>query len=131
MGRLGYENCERGSLCVSINDENSNFFKPCKGLRLGYPLSPLLFNLIADVFTKILDKASKAQLIGGLLPGVREGGIISLQYAGDTLLFLENNLEKSINLNWLLVLFEKLSSMKINYDKRDILSIGLDLEEEN
>jgi hypothetical protein len=29
------------------------------------------------------------------------------------------------------VLFEKLSSMKINYDKRDILSIGLDLEEEN
>lgn len=46
---------------------------------------------------------SEAQLIGGLLPRVCEGGIIRLQYADDTLLFLENNLEKAMNLNWPLV----------------------------
>jgi hypothetical protein len=65
-----------------------------------------------------------------LLPRVREGGIIGLLYADDTLLFLKNNLEKAMNLKWPLVLFEKMSGMKINYDKSDLLSIGLDLQEE-
>lgn len=66
-----------------------------------------------------------------MLPRVREGGIIGLQYGDDTLLFLKNNLEKAMNLKWPLVLFEKMSSMKINYDNSDLLSIGLDLQEEN
>lgn len=70
-----------------INDENSTFFKPGKGLRQGDPLSPLLFNLVADVFSRMLMKAARANLISGLLPQVESGGIISLQYAADTLLF--------------------------------------------
>jgi hypothetical protein len=85
---------EGGSTCVRINDENSGFFKPGKGLRQGDPLSPLLFNLVADVFTKMLVKAANQNLVLGLIPQVVEGGIISLQYADDTLLFLENDLEK-------------------------------------
>ena len=56
-------------------------------------------------------------LVTGLLPQVVEGGIISLQYADDTLLFLENNLEKASTLKWLLVYFEQMYGMKINYDK--------------
>jgi len=43
-------------------------------------------------------KAARHGLISGLLPQVIEGGIISLQYVDDTLLFLENNLEKASNL---------------------------------
>jgi hypothetical protein len=59
---------------------------------------------------------------------VIEGGIINLQYADDTLLFLENNLEKASNLKWLLVCFEQMSGMKINYDKSDLLIVGLEEE---
>lgn len=65
----------------------------------------------------MLTKAAKQKLITSLLPQVLEGGVISLQYADDILLFLENNLEKASNLKWLLVCFEQMSSMKINYDK--------------
>jgi len=118
-----------GSICVRINEENGGYFKPGKGLRQGDPLSPLLFNLVADVFTKILEKAAREQLITGLLTNVCEGGIVSLQYADDTLLFLKNDLDKARNLKWLLVCFEHLSGLKINYDKSDLLTIGL-LEEE-
>jgi len=115
-----------GSICIRINDENSIFFKSGKGLRQGDPLSPLLFNLVADVFSRMLMKAARHGLVTGLLPQVVEGGIISLQYADDTLLFLENNMEKACNLKWLLVCFEQMSGMKINYDKSDLLTVGLE-----
>ena len=120
-----------GSLCIRMNDENSSYFKPGKGLRQGDPLSPLLFNLVADVFSRMLMKAAKQNLITGLLPQVIDGGIISLQYADDTLLFLENNLEKASTLKWWLVCFKQMSGMKINYDKSDHLTIGLEEDDAN
>lgn len=95
------------------------------------PLSPLLFNLVADVFSRMLMKAARCNLVTGLLPQVIEGGIISLQNADDTLLFLEDNLEKASNLKWLLVCFEQMSGMKINYDKSDLITIGLDEDRAN
>lgn len=57
-----------GSICIRINDENSTFFKPRKGLRQEDPLSPLLFYLVADVFSKMLMKAARHGIITGLLP---------------------------------------------------------------
>ena len=112
-----------GSLCVRINDENSTYFKPGKGLRQGDPLSPLLFNLVADIFTRMLMKAAANNLISGLLPQVLEGGVI---YADDTLLFLEDNIEKANNFKWLLLCYEQTTSMRINFDKSDLLTIGVE-----
>ena len=74
-----------GSFCVRINDFNSSFFKAGKGLKQGDPSSPILFNFVADVFTKMLCKAASNGLIRGLLPQVVPGGVISLQYADDTI----------------------------------------------
>ena len=39
---------------VNLNGEEGSFFKPGKGLREGDPISPLLFNLVGDVLTKML-----------------------------------------------------------------------------
>lgn len=63
------------SICVRINDENSIYFKPGKGLRQGNPLSPLMFNLVADIFTIMLLKPARNNLITGLLPRAVEGGL--------------------------------------------------------
>jgi hypothetical protein len=46
------------SFCVKINDENDPFFKDGRGLKQGDPSSPILFNLVVDVFTKMLSKAA-------------------------------------------------------------------------
>jgi len=62
-----------GSICVRINNENSIYFKPGKGLRQGDPLSPIMFNLVADIFTRMLMKAARINLVSGLLPRVAEG----------------------------------------------------------
>jgi hypothetical protein len=69
----------RGSVGLSINNVEGKFFQTGKGLRQGDPLSPLLFNLVVDVLSKMLQKAAKAGLIKGLGNELIEGGGISLQ----------------------------------------------------
>ena len=59
------------SIYVRINDENSIYFKPGKGLRQGEPM----INLVADIFTIMLLKAARNNLIIGLLPRAVEGGL--------------------------------------------------------
>jgi hypothetical protein len=67
-----------GSICIRLNDVNSPYFKPGKGLRQGDPLSPLLFNLVVDVFIRILIKAANAGYISGFMNSLIPGGVISL-----------------------------------------------------
>jgi hypothetical protein len=61
-----------------------------------------------------------------------EGGVAILQYADDTILLLENNLDQARNLKVILCLFEQMSGLKINFAKSDICCLGgaLDREED-
>jgi hypothetical protein len=43
---------------VTLNNVDSSFFKTGKGLRQGDPVSPMLFNLVGDVLTRMLIKSS-------------------------------------------------------------------------
>ena len=47
-------------------------------------------------------------------------------YADDTLLFLEDNIEKANNFKWLLLCYEQMTGMRINFDKSDLLTIGVE-----
>src|ERR1043165_6948392 len=77
----------------------------------------------------MLAKAADHQLISGLCTEVCPGGIICLQYADDTILFLENNIEKSQNLKSVLHCFEQVSGMRINYSKSELIPINLEVTE--
>jgi hypothetical protein len=96
-----------GSVSVLANGEESETFKIGKGLRQEDPLSPLLFNLVADVLTKILEKAARNRLVSGLLEQFSPGGILALQYADDTLIFSSCDSREVRNLKGVLMLFEK------------------------
>ena len=115
-----------GRVCIDLNGDRGEFFRSYKGLKHGDPLSPLLFNLVADALSEMLSRACAAGIINGLVPNLVEGGLSHLQYADDTVILLQYSPEILKNIRLILSTYEVLSGMKINYEKSEILSIGLD-----
>ena len=72
----------------------------------------------------IIKRAKADDQVGGVVPHLVDGGIFILQYADDTILFLEHNLEKAQNMKLLLYAFEQLSGLKINFHKSEIFYFG-------
>ena len=46
-----------GSVAINVNDEIGPYFQMKKGLRQGDPLSPILFNILADMLTLLINRA--------------------------------------------------------------------------
>jgi hypothetical protein len=115
---------EGGSVGVKVNDDIGHYFQTKKGLRQGDPLSPLLFNIIVDMLAILIARAKEDGQVGSLIPHLVEGGVSILQYADDTILFMEHNLEKAVNMKLILCIFEQLSGLKINFHKSEIFYFG-------
>jgi hypothetical protein len=77
-----------GSVCVQVNDDLGHFFQTKKGLRQGDPLSPILFNLVADMLAVLIERSKNLGLIDGLVPHLVEDDLSILEYTNDTILFL-------------------------------------------
>jgi hypothetical protein len=120
---------EGGSTSIRMNDHTSQYFKHGKGLRQGDPLSPLLFNLVIDVFSRMLVKAAKEGYIRGFMTSLYPERVISLQYTDDTLIFLSHGYRSTCYLKWVMVCSEKIFDMKINYHKSDLTPVLLEDEE--
>ncbi|KAM0922736.1 hypothetical protein ACQ4PT_005968 [Festuca glaucescens] len=114
-----------GSSAININVEVGSYFRPSCGVRQGDPISPLLFNTAVDALAEILDKARTAGhisgMVGHLIPG---GGITHLQYADDTLIMVEGSELDIQNLKFLLLCFEEMSGLRINFDKSEVVVLG-------
>jgi mannosylglycoprotein endo-beta-mannosidase len=115
---------EGGKVGININGEAGGFFRTHKGLRQGDPLSPFLFNLVSDALSTMLDNARTAGEIKGLMAHLIEGGITHLQYADDTIIFLNMDEQSIIYTKFLLYCFENLSGLKINYQKSEVYVLG-------
>jgi len=114
----------RGSVGIRINEEVDHSFQTKKELRQGDPLSPILFNLVADMLAILVSRAQNCGQFRGLVPNLVEGGLSILQYADDTILLMEDDLEEARNLKLVLVAFEKLSGLKINFHKSELFCFG-------
>jgi hypothetical protein len=113
-----------GSVGVKVNNDIGHYFQTRKGLRQGNPLSPMLFNIVADVLAILIARAKEDGQVGGLVPHLVDGGVSILQYADDTILFMEHDLEKAVNMKLIPCIFEQLSGLKINFHKSEIFCFG-------
>jgi hypothetical protein len=65
----------RGSVAIKINDNVGCYFHTLKGLRQGNPLSPILFDILADMLATMIERAKVDGLIEGVVPHLVDGGI--------------------------------------------------------
>jgi hypothetical protein len=52
------------TISVKLNDNIGSYFTSHKGVRQGDPLSPILFNFVADCLTKMIKIALKVNCLG-------------------------------------------------------------------
>jgi hypothetical protein len=113
-----------GSVAIKVNDDVGHYFQTKKGLRQGDPLSPMLFNIVVDMLAILIERAKSSGQIAGVIPYLVEGGLSILQYADDTILFMEHDIEKARNMKLILSAFEQLSGLKINFHKSELYCFG-------
>ena len=113
-----------GSVAIKVNDDVGHYFQTKKGLRQGDPMSPMLFNIVADMLAILIERTKQDGQIAGVVPHLVDGGLSILQYADDTILFMEHDLDKAQNLKLLLSAFEQMSGLKINFHKGELFCFG-------
>ena len=93
---------------VLINGSPADFFGSSRGLRQGDPLSPMLFLIMMEVFSRMLRRVEGAGLICGFKVEGRRGGgecVTHLLFADDTILFCDADVEQILHIRLLLLSF--------------------------
>ena len=58
-------------------------------------MSQILFNTVADMLALIIKRAKSDGQISGVIPHLVDDGLSILQYADDTIIFLDHDLEQA------------------------------------
>ncbi|XP_057755765.1 uncharacterized mitochondrial protein AtMg01250-like [Arachis stenosperma] len=104
-----------------VNGAPSKLFKMERGLRQGDPLSPFLFVPIVDVLNRMIGEVVRNRRISPLLVGRDNLELSHLQFADDTILFCPPEEETVRNYKRLLMCFEVMSELSINFDKSSLI----------
>jgi hypothetical protein len=65
----------------------------------------------------LINRAKRGGQILGVILNIIDDRLSILQYADDTTLFMDHNLEQAQNMKLLLAAFEQMCGLKINYHK--------------
>ena len=77
---------------VLVNGSLADFFGSSRGLRQGEPLSPMLFLVMMEVFSRMMKRVEGAGLLHGFRADGRQGGgecVSHLLFADDMILFCD------------------------------------------
>nr|XP_033509261.1 DExH-box ATP-dependent RNA helicase DExH10-like [Nicotiana tomentosiformis] len=136
MMRMGFGERWRGwiKFCISsvrfsvlVNGSPCGFFGSSRGLRQGDPLSPMLFILVMDALSKMIDRAAGGCFLRGFSApiGVLSARRVShLLFADDTLVFCDADMDQLTYLKQVLQWFQLVSGLKINIGKCEIFPVG-------
>jgi hypothetical protein len=110
---------------ILVNGSPCGFFPSSRGIRQGDPLSPMLFVIVMEAFSRLIVKATGA----GMLSGCSVGSIDPLEvshllFADDTLIFCEADPDHLFHLRSVLIWFEATSGLRINLGKSELVPVG-------
>jgi hypothetical protein len=118
------------SLAILVNGVAFSFFRPSRGLRQGFPLVPLLFLLVVEGPSHLINQAK----YGGGVQGIHIGGRLYLShvlFVDDILLFANGSRRDIIKMKSILNIFVEGTGMIFNTLKSSIshLNISRDKQE--
>jgi ABC-type proline/glycine betaine transport system ATPase subunit len=64
-----------------------------------------LLNIVAYIIAILIARDKKDGQVNGLIPHLVDGGVSILQYADDTIIFMEHDIEKALNMKLILCIF--------------------------
>ncbi|XP_074266664.1 uncharacterized protein LOC141589943 [Silene latifolia] len=112
------------SYTLSLNGNQFGYFKGKRGLRQGDPISPLLFTLCLEYFTRILDLVTVTQNFR-FHPMCKALKLCHLAFADDLLIFCRGDSDSVTVIMRALTTFSNASGLHINKDKSDIFVNGI------
>lgn len=104
-----------------INGSLNQYIRYQRGLRLGDPLSPLLFVLVTDVLSLMFTHALSSKILIGVPLG-DFGSKCNLHYADDLLVLSKGGLEDLRIIKLILYLFEGITQLETNFYKACLYS---------
>jgi len=111
---------------VLVNGSPTYEFSLGRGLRQGDPLSPFLFLLAAEGFHVLMESLFANNLFKGYKVGSNDTTIVShLQITDDTLILGEKSWANIQAMRAILLLFEALSGLKVNFSKSHLVGVNV------
>ena len=110
-----------------VNGSSCGFFQSSQGIRQGDSLSPMLFVIVMEAFSRLIDKATGAGMLSSFPVGRLDFDplvVSHLLFADDTLIFYEADLDHLLHLRFILVRFEATLGLRINLGKSELVQVG-------
>ena len=110
-----------------LNVSLSNFFGSSRGIRQGDPLSLLLFDIVMEALSRMLDVAASAGQFSGFSVGSMASTslmVSHLLFADDTFIFCDVEPTQIANLRAILARFEEALGLSINLGKSELVLVG-------
>ena len=132
---FGYRWCHWMKTCiltvqfsVLVNGFPEGFFGSSRGLRQEDSLSPLLFLLIMEVLSRLLQKTEEAGLIRGFQVGILGGNevrISHLLFVDDTIVLCDAAPKQVFHIRKVLSCFEAITGLHVNLAKSEMVPVGV------
>ncbi|KAG7568329.1 Reverse transcriptase domain [Arabidopsis thaliana x Arabidopsis arenosa] len=116
------------SFSIQVNGISAGFFKSTRGLRQGDPLSPYLFLLAMEVFSRLVLSRFESGYIS-YHPKTSDLKISHLMFADDVMVFFDGSSSSLHGIYETLDDFATWSGLRINREKTLLFHSGLSLQE--
>jgi len=114
------------SASVLVNGSPTDEFYLERGLKQGDPLSPFLFLLAAEGFNVLMESLLLHNIFAGYKVGASDPEVVShLQFVDDTLILGEKSWANIRAMRVVLLLFEALSGLKVNFCKSQLVGVNV------
>ncbi|KAE8726370.1 Kinesin-13A [Hibiscus syriacus] len=109
---------------IAFNGTLIGYFNGAKGIRQGGPISPILFVLIMNVLSNLLNTAASKGMFS-FHPKCKNIGLTHLSFADDLLIFCKGKLEFVLGVITVLDCFYEFSVLKLNAGKYELFTAGM------